>query len=410
MLKIIHSSSTWLPQTQTWLYSQVKKMNNLDVETHVVAEKLTNLDQFTVDNIHSLDKEPRYRQMLKHSLFSRLRRRLRAHDYQKKLAKVSKCVEPDVIHSHFGDRAWMNLNLARKANARHAVTFYGFDVNKLPMENPIWRKRYKQLFKEADLFLCEGTHMVDCLTKLGCPTHKIKVQHLGVDVDNIAFRPRQWSRAEPLRVLIAASFREKKGIPYAIKALQEVAKNTPLQLTIIGDASEDPYSKKEKGHILTTLEHSGLRESTRLLGYQPHHVMLQEAYDHHFFLQPSITAADGDTEGGAPVALIEMLATGMPVVATTHCDIPEVAGLAFSDFLAPERNVERLAQCIEALLDKPESWASLTKQGREHVELEYNLNRQAERLVDSYRQLIGDNSQHDNLARPNAHSHKVGAN
>ena len=40
MLKIIHSSSTWLPQTQTWLYSQVKQMHDLGVETHVVTKKL----------------------------------------------------------------------------------------------------------------------------------------------------------------------------------------------------------------------------------------------------------------------------------------------------------------------------------------------------------------------------------
>lgn len=390
MLKIIHSSSTWLPQTQTWLYSQVKQMHYLGVETHVVTKKLENLDQFSIDNIHNLNKEPLYRQTLKLGLLSIIRRKLRAHDYQKKLVKVSKCVNPDVIHSHFGNIAWMNLNSVRKVNVSHAVTFYGFDVNQLPAKNPIWRKRYKQLFKEADIFLCEGSHMADCLVSLGCPTHKVKVQHIGVDLDNIVFKPRQWSPAEPLRVLIAASFREKKGIPYAIKALQEVAKNTPLQLTIIGDAGQDPSSQKEKERILTALELSGLRESTRMLGYQPHHVMLQEAYDHHLFLQPSVTAADGDTEGGAPVSIIEMLATGMPVIGTTHCDIPEVVGPAFSHLLAPERDVEQLAQCIERLLDFPDSWPALLQKGREHVELEYDLNSQAERLIALYSELTGD--------------------
>ena len=282
----------------------------------------------------------------------------------------------------------MNLNAVRKINAVHVVTFYGFDVNQLPAKHPIWRKRYNQLFKEADIFLCEGSHMADCLVSLGCPTHKVKVQHIGVDLDNIVFKPRQWSRREPLRVLIAASFREKKGIPYAIKALQEVAKNTPLQLTIIGDAGQDPSSQKEKERILTALELSGLRESTRMLGYQPHHVMLQEAYDHHLFLQPSVTAADGDTEGGAPVSLIEMLATGMPVVATTHCDIPEVLGPAYSHLLAPERDAGQLAQCVQNLLNSPDSWHALNQQGREHVELEYDLNRQAERLISLYSELI----------------------
>ena len=85
-----------------------------------------------------------------------------------------------------------------------------------------------------------------------------------------------------------------------------------------------------------------------------------------------------------------MLATGMPVVATTHCDIPEVVGPAFSHLLAPERDAGQLAQCIEKLLDSPDSWPTLLQKGRAHVELEYDLNRQAERLIVLYTELTGD--------------------
>src|SRR5690606_39794503 len=60
------------------------------------------------------------------------------------------------------------------------------------------------------------------------------------------------------------------------------------------------------------------------LGYQPWRALMDAAYRHHVFLSPSITASDGDTEGGAPVGLIEMAATGMPVISSRHADIPEV--------------------------------------------------------------------------------------
>jgi colanic acid/amylovoran biosynthesis glycosyltransferase len=230
--------------------------------------------------------------------------------------------------------------------------------------------------------------MAGCVEKLGCPSHKVKVQHLGVNVDDILFKPRQWCKNEPLRVLIAASFREKKGIPYAIEALQIVAREVPILLTIIGDAGQDPGGHQEKVHILKTLESSGLKDDTRLLGYQTHQAMLQEAYAHHVFLQPSITATDGDTEGGAPVTIIEMLATGMPVVATTHCDIPEVMGPAFSHLLAPERDVAKLADCILSLLDVPGSWLVLEGKGRKRIECEYHYLRQAKRLVDHYNEIL----------------------
>ena len=122
--------------------------------------------------------------------------------------------------------------------------------------------------------------------------------------------------------------------------------------------------------------------------YQSHQTMLKESYNHHLFLQPSVTANDGDTEGGAPVAIIEMLATGMPVVATTHCDIPEVTGPAFAHLLAPERNAAKLAACIQSLLDEPDSWSDLASEGRKHVEQEYHRLRQAERLTDHYNGIL----------------------
>ena len=382
-LKLIHSFPTWLPQTQTWMYNQVKQLQRLGVEAHVVCERTENLDQFAVANIHSLENEPRYRQIWDKGL-----RKLRIRRHLNYLVATSRKTDVKIIHSHFGNVGWANLGAIRKLKVKHVVTFYGIDVTKFPIQHPVWRGRYHRLFTEVDRVLCEGSHMARCVVALGCPDHKVKVQHLGVDVDNIPFRPRQWHADEPLRVLLAASFREKKGIPYAIEALQIVAREVPVQLTIIGDAGKEPESQREKARVLTALDRSGLKAHTRLLGYQTHQTMLQEAYNHHLFLQPSITAQDGDTEGGAPVAIIEMLATGMPVVATTHCDIPEVVGPAFAYLLAPERDVAKLAACIQALLDEPDSWLGLVQRGREHIEHEYHRSRQAERLIEHYNEIL----------------------
>ena len=123
-------------------------------------------------------------------------------------------------------------------------------------------------------------------------------------------------------------------------------------------------------------------------GYQTHKTMLQEAYAHHLFLQPSITAQDGDTEGGAPVVIVEMLATGMPVVSTTHCDIPEVVGPAFSHLLAPERDVAKLAECILLLLDELGSWSSLMQEQRKRIECEYHLQKQVKCLIGHYNEVL----------------------
>lgn len=381
-ISILHSFPIWLPQTQTWMYNQVCQLQQLGVETHVVCERTANLDQFAVDNIHSLGQQPSYWQVWDKGM-----RKLRFRRHLGFLVDVGIKTGANIIHSHFGNIGWANLGAARQLGAKHIVTFYGLDVNKLPVQYPVWKGRYSRLFAEVDRVLCEGSHMARAVVKLGCPEEKVKVQHLGVDVDNISFQPRQWRPDEPLRVLIAASFREKKGIPYAIEALGLVARDVSLQLTIIGDAGDEPAGQQEKERILAALESTGLQKQTRLLGYQTHQAMLKEAYAHHLFLQPSVTAKDGDTEGGAPVSIIEMMATGMPVVATTHCDIPEVVGSAFSHLLAPERDSPKLAECIRLLLNETDSWSVIVQEGRKHIESEYHYEKQAIHLIKHYSEI-----------------------
>ena len=52
---VMHSFPIWLPQTQTWMYNQVKYLPD-NIEVHVVCEKTEHLDQFYLPNIHCLHK------------------------------------------------------------------------------------------------------------------------------------------------------------------------------------------------------------------------------------------------------------------------------------------------------------------------------------------------------------------
>ena len=226
--------------------------------------------------------------------------------------------------------------------------------------------------------------MAQSVVALGCPADKVHVHHLGVDVAGIPFQPLPWQPKQPLRVLIAAAFREKKGIPYALAALGRLKEKTDLQITIIGDASPTPDSQSEKQKILKQIDLCGLTNQVQLLGFQPYSVLAQELYRHHLFLSPSILAANGDSEGGAPVTLIEAAAAGLLVVSTTHCDIPEVVKHGKTGWLANERNVDELVHHIEWLLSNPDAWPAMQRAARNHIEQEFDANRQGERLARLY--------------------------
>lgn len=381
-VRVVHYRDIWLPLTETWIFNQIKFLDET-IESHVICDRVQNLNQFYLDRIHKLPVagffDKLYRFKTKH---------LNSHPYSRRLLKKVTEICPDIIHSHFGDLAWFEIPIARLLNLVQVVTFYGYDVNRKPRQIPIWQHRYKELFAHVDKVLCEGHHMAEDIVRLGCPKNKVAVHHLGISVEEIPFRPRTWEAGTPLRFLIAGTFVEKKGIPDAIQALGRIKKNLPLEISVIGDANQQPRSIIEKKKILHAIAECGLTQHTRVLGYQAHSVMLKEAYNHHVFLSPSLTAEDGDTEGGVPVSIIEMAATGMPVVSTAHCDIPEVISDGVSGFLAPEKDHVALAGKIKTLIEQKNNWKRFAENARQHIEQEYNARIQGLKLSRVYADML----------------------
>ncbi len=382
-ITVFHNSSVWLPQTQTWMYNQIRYVPADRIEPHVVCETTENLDQFLVPNIHCSSQDS-----TRGNYWDKALKKARIRRYDGYLVRVARRHQAHLLHSHFGDSGWANISAAKKAGIGHVVTFYGYDVNFLPNVDERWLDRYKKLFETADRILCEGSYMAGSIVKLGCPQSKVKVQHLGVEIDRIEFRPRTWKPGETLRVLIAASFREKKGIPYALEALGRLKDEVPLEITIIGDAGNVPKFQEEKRQIMEIIKKYNLKTCTDMMGYQPHTVLFNEAYKHHIFLSPSVTARDGDSEGGAPVTIIELAASGMPIVSSFHCDIPEVVKHGVTGLLAEERDVTGIIKHLHWLIANPVSWNEMLKAARKHIENEYDVVQQGARLASIYEEVV----------------------
>ncbi len=308
----------------------------------------------------------------------------------------------DIVHAHFGYIGWQYLPTARKLRAPLVVSFYGSDYSRLPTEQPVWRERYRDLFGEAALILCEGSHGIEQLVALGCPREKIAVQHLGIDLKtsvagreteisndwkNAAgrlpiignfFAPRT-KRPGELRLVQVATMREKKGHIYTAQAFREAFADCPnLTLTFVGGDKEDLKGGVEKalGPALSRVEFLSGIDFARL------HEFLR---GFHVFIHPSVHAANGDCEGGAPVVLLDAQATGMPVIATRHCDIPEEVRNGETGLLADEKDVAGLAAAIRRFyaMDQAEYDGFATRAAR-HVAAEYETGRNAAALRARY--------------------------
>lgn len=161
-----------------------------------------------------------------------------------------------------------------------------------------------------------------------------------------------------------------------------------LDITIIGDATAAPGSAREKDRILATIRRHGLAGRVNMIGFQTHDRLFEEAYRHHLYVAPSLTDIDGDCEGGAPVALIEMVASGMPVVSTRHCDIPGVIRDGVSGYLAEEHDVECLSGQIRRMIESVDDWPRMLRAGRDWVERRFDAVEQGVQLAAIYSEVI----------------------
>lgn len=384
-IKVIHCIESWLPRTAVWLYEQIRFLP-MSVDNYVVCQVRQNGVEYELPHVYSLAEWGRWRQYAQ-----KIRQQLgmihRLETHLGMLDWVIRRVEPDIVHSHFGHFGAMNARVAQKYGMRHVVSFYGADVGYIPRTEAMWGARYREMAGQVGEVWCEGPCMARHIVGLGVPPEKVRIQRLGIDLGRVEFRPRRRRRGEKLRFLIAATFREKKGIPYALEALglfRRVHEN--IEITLIGDATHEVRDQIEKERVLKTIREWSLGGKVRLLGFVSREVLLREAYDHHVFVSPSVTAADGDTEGGAPVTIIEMAASGMPIVSTRHCDIPFVLSEENRSLLVDEADSVALCNAVKRLADG--NWDELCLANRRFIEKEMDVRRQAQKMEESYMGLL----------------------
>ena len=106
------------------------------------------------------------------------------------------------------------------------------------------------------------------------------------------------------------------------------------------------------------------------------------------FALPSIRLPSGRMEG-IPVALMEAMASGVPVVATRLSGIPELVEDGVTGLLVEPHDPEGLAAALERLLADDELAARLASAARERVELRFDLRTEAGKVGDLIAESIG---------------------
>jgi colanic acid/amylovoran biosynthesis glycosyltransferase len=287
----------------------------------------------------------------------------------------AKRLRPDLVHAHFASGGRAALPLARALRVPLLVTLHGADVTVRGLRPNI----YKRLGEQASLFLCVSKFIRDRALEAGFPCQKLLVHYIGIDRDLFSPSPS----LEPNRgVLFVGRLVEKKGCEYLLRAMQLVQRAHPqCELTVIGD-----------GPLRVRLE--GLARELNVLcqfrGNQPAVIVRESLQRARVCCVPSVTAANGDSEG-LPTVVAEALATGVPVVATTHAGIPEIVVPHVNGLLVPERDYKALADALSLLLGDEDLWRRFQRAALERMEYSFDLRTQTALLEKTYNQVIATN-------------------
>lgn len=365
-----HVLHRYLNRSETFIYTTLRFQTAF--RPAVLARFTDHLDEFPIDNLHELKADRRVRSRIARRLAVRTRGYSRnGYDYELgRAARAARCV---ALHAHFGPTGSRSLHAASQLGLPLITTFYGRDIS------DSFGCSYDELFRNGDMFVCEGPVMKESLSEVGCPAERIRIARIGVDL--ALFEYVVPVRSSPFIVLQAARFVEKKGVDLSIRAFASALPSLPpAELWLLGDGELRPDLEALASEL-------GVSESVRFLGMLSHGEYQAVIRAAHVAIQPSRTAADGDTEGGAPTVLLEMQASGIPVVATNHADIPFV--VPCPERLVEEEDVAGLAEAlVETASISDDEYRDRAEKARAFVEATHDARITAKAIVAVYREVI----------------------
>jgi colanic acid/amylovoran biosynthesis glycosyltransferase len=212
---------------------------------------------------------------------------------------------------------------------------------------------------------------------------KIHVIHCGISPE--LYRPQKRSRVQAdsavFKLITIGSLQPYKGQEVLIHACKRLVESgVPLRCDIIG---EGVLRAKLEGII----NDCGLKSRITMLGALTQEEIAGRLPEADCYVQPSIITASGKMEG-IPLALMEAMACGVPVVASNLSGIPELVRPGETGFLVPPGDDNALADQLARIYANPDAVKQIARDGQEIVQREFNLSSQVNLLASLFESTI----------------------
>lgn len=301
-----------------------------------------------------------------------------------RLARYAIDQRPLVVHIHTCSyntfwRNTLDLLLAKALGRRALLHIHGAHFHRfLDGLGPVHARAARLAFGLADAVVVLGGNWDEVLRPWVRRGDKLHVLPNAVPVPDLdAEHPAADIDAAPT-VVTLANYERRKGQEDLIRAVAALPNDCPLRVRLHG-ADGEPGERERLEALVTELGLEGrVAVCGPVIGAEKAR-MLQEAA---VFCLPSY-------HEGLPMAMLEAMSYGLPVVVTNVGSIPEVIEQGRQGLRYEPGDVETLRNHLLRLCGSPELRRTMGAAGRESVIRDYSMERNAEQLASLYVRVAG---------------------
>ncbi len=285
------------------------------------------------------------------------------------LAHALRKAGAEVVLAEYGPTGMAALDTCKALGIPLVVHFHGVDAFhcKLLEEHG----NYARLAREAAAVVVVSREMETHLLELGFPRERLHYNVYGVDVER--FTPAAPDQAPP-HFFGVGRFSDKKAPHLTLLAFARALEREPtMRLTIAGRGDLLEACRQLAGAL-------GITHAVELPGVLAPEQVSEAMQRSRAFVQHSVITSDGDREG-TPLAVLEAMSCGLPVIATRHAGIADVVAEDVNGLLGDERDLDAMAGHLVRLARDPAAAAAMGRAGRERALRDHDVRDRVGRLA-----------------------------
>lgn len=289
--------------------------------------------------------------------------------YTKQLSAFLKSKNTTGLLANYGILSVNLLEACKRNNIRLYVHFHGFDASHRGTIEK-YHSDYNSVFQYCNKIISVSNVMTDNLIQIGAEPSKIVNIPYGVNLMNFKFKT-EWEDNQ--KIYFVGRFTAKKAPDKLLLAFKKILEKHPLaQLNLIGGGELFESSQK-------MVKELKIETNVVFHGKQTPEYIIKELKTARLFMQHSVVAENGDSEG-TPNTILEASAIGLPIVSTRHAGILEAVIEGTTGYLVDEHDWETMAERAIALLDDLDLCKKMGSNARKHIEDNYNIVNQSKKI------------------------------